>query len=317
MSGGQALDVVTIGEPMALLIAEEAGALDVVRHFKKVAAGAELNVAVGLSRMGLRVGYVSRLGNDSFGRFLLSFLDSEGIDRSHVALDAGHPTGFMLKALAANGLDPIVEYYRSGSAASRMDRLDNPVSYCAKSRHLHLTGISPALSKSTCELTFQMAQEAQSSGRSVSLDPNLRPRLWASNKEMIETINRLACHADLVLPGLAEGEILTGVKGPESIAEFYMRSGAKQVVVKLGPQGAYFADTAHSGFVNGIQIESIVDTVGAGDGFAVGVISALLEGVSLKLATERGNVIGARVVQFPGDSDGLPTRLQLEESFKK
>jgi 2-dehydro-3-deoxygluconokinase len=308
----QALDVVTMGEPMALFIADHAGALDKVSQFSRVTAGAELNVAVGLTRLGLRVGYISRVGRDSFGKFLLAFLDKEGIDRSHVVEDAEHPTGFMLKGLASDGHDPVVEYFRRGSAASHMSLTDNPAAYCASARHLHLTGISPALSETTKELTFQMAREAKAAGRTVSFDPNLRPRLWSSQQVMIDTLNQLASHADLVLPGLAEGELLTGQKGAASIADFYMGLGAKQVVIKLGPQGAYYADSARRGTVAGIAVEKIIDTVGAGDGFAVGVISALLEGLTLAEAAARGNAVGARVVQFPGDCDGLPTRVQLD-----
>ena len=65
-------------------------------------------------------------------------------------------------------------------------------------------------------------------------------------------------------------------------------------------------------YVPGIAAERVVDTVGAGDGFAVGIVSGLLEGLALEAAVRRGNAIGARVVQFPGDSDGLPTRQELD-----
>jgi 2-dehydro-3-deoxygluconokinase len=313
----KALDVVTLGEAMALFVAEQAGPLEAVQNFKRMTAGAELNVAVGLSRLGFRVGYVSRVGADSFGKFLLNFLDAEKIDRSHVTVDRDHPTGFMLKSLADVGSDPIIEYHRKGSAASCLALHNNPADYFALSKHLHLTGIAPALSKPTLELTFQMAVEARSQGRSVSFDPNLRPRLWSSQKHMVETINRLAQQADLVLPGLAEGELLSGETGPARVADFFLDLGAQQVVIKLGAKGAYFADSHNRGTVRGLKVPQVVDTVGAGDGFAVGVISALLEGQSLEQATRRGNSIGARVVQFPGDCDGLPDRLTQGADFQQ
>ena len=85
--------------------------------------------------------------------------------------------------------------------------------------------------------------------------------------------------------------------------------------MKLGPAGAYFAGPAGEGLVAARQVAEVVDTVGAGDGFAVGVVSALLEGLDLHQACQRGNAIGARVVQFPGDSDGLPDRHQLAEAM--
>lgn len=97
------------------------------------------------------------------------------------------------------------------------------------------------------------------------------------------------------------------------MACFYLERDAKQVVIKMGAQGAYFAGHDAQGTVSGLPVLKVVDTVGAGDGFAVGVISALLDGMSLHDATARGNAIGARVVQFSGDCDGLPNRAQLSE----
>ena len=306
-----ALDVVTIGEPMVLFAAQKPGPLEEVDAFVRSIAGAELNVAIGLSRLGLRVGYVSRVGRDSFGRHLLAAMDREGIDRRHVALDDAHPTGFMLKSRAGDGDDPSIEYFRRGSAASHLSPADNPVAYCAQSRHLHLTGISAAISKSARDLVFQMAAEARAAGRSVSFDPNLRPSLWPSQAVMVDCLNRLAASSNWVMPGLAEGRLLTGHESPEAIADFYLERGAELAVIKLGPQGAFFAGATDRGTMAGVPMTKVVDTVGAGDGFAVGVISALLEGLSFADAVARGNAIGARVVQFPGDSDGLPNREQL------
>ncbi len=311
MSDSKHLDVITVGEAMALFIAGRSGSLATVDTFQRVTAGAELNVAVGLSRLGFLVGYISRLGDDSFGQHLLSFMEAQGIDHSCVAIDKQYPTGFMMKSLQTDGSDPTVEYFRKGSAASRLTRADNPVSYCAASRHLHLTGISPALGDGARELVFELAEHARAGGRRISFDPNLRPSLWPSQQIMIETLNKLAAQSDLVLPGLAEGRLLTGRDSAEGVADFYLDRGASQVVVKLGAEGAFFADRNGRGTVPGKRVGKVVDTVGAGDGFAVGVISALLEGLDLAAAATRGNVIGARVVQFPGDCDGLPERSQL------
>jgi len=306
------LDVVTVGEAMVLFAAQQPGALHEVDAFARSTAGADLNVAIGLARLGLRVGYVSRLGDDSFGRHVCATLDRERIDRSCVAVDADHPTGFMLKSRSDDGSDPKIEYFRHGSAASRLGVADNPKAYCAASRHLHLTGIFAAVSPTTRELAFEMAADARKQGRSVSFDPNLRPRLWRSPADMIDCLNRLASSSDWILPGLEEGKLLTGRERPQDMADFYLGRGARGVVVKLGAPGAYFATAAgENGFAPGVAVDRVVDTAGAGDGFAVGVVSALLEGLALSDAAARGNAIGARVVQFPGDCDGLPSRQQL------
>jgi 2-dehydro-3-deoxygluconokinase len=307
----RAPDVVTMGEAMALLIAREPGTLASVREFERATAGAELNVAVGLSRLGLNVAYLTSLGDDSFGQNLRSFMAAEGIDLAHVRTDARYPTGFMLKAMVADGSDPVVEYFRRGSAASYLAPADGASVQVEQARLLHLTGIAPALSASCRELTFQLAERARAAGRIVSFDPNLRPRLWRSQAEMIETVNALAALSDLVMPGLAEGRLLTGREDTAGIAGFYLDRGARQVVIKLGAEGAYFASAEGCGVVPGLPVTNVVDTVGAGDGFAAGVISALLEGLPLDGAAARGNAIGARVLQFRGDCEGLPDRQQL------
>jgi 2-dehydro-3-deoxygluconokinase len=306
------LDVVTAGEAMVQFAALQPGALERVESFARITAGAELNVAIGLARLGLRVGYISALGNDSFGRHLAATLDREGIDRTQVSLDPEHRTGFMLKSRNDDGSDPQTEYFRRDSAASHRRASDALLAYTAAARHLHLTGIYVALSATTRELVFALAAAARASGRSVSFDPNLRPSLWRSEAEMIDCMNRLAASSDWVLPGLAEGQRLTGCETPQAIADFYLDRGARAVLVKLGPAGAYFASADVRGVAGGLRVARVVDTVGAGDGFAVGVISALLEGLPLAAAAARGNTIGARVVQFPGDCDGLPTRAELD-----
>lgn len=309
----QVPDVITAGEAMALLIARQPGALSRVSEFERATAGAELNVAVGLRRLGFNVGYISSLGADSLGRNLAEFMEAEGIDRRQLRADARYPTGFMLKSSTDDGSDPEVEYFRRGSAASHLSLADMPGGAFRAARLWHLTGILPALSDSCRELTFAMADAARAAGRMVTFDPNLRPRLWPSQQAMIDTINGLAGRADIVMPGIAEGRLLTGCQEAAGIADFYLARGARKVLIKLGAQGAYYAGEETRGTVPGFKVARVVDTVGAGDGFAVGVISALLEGLSLQDAALRGNAVGARVVQFRGDCEGLPNRAQLEE----
>lgn len=308
------LDVITCGEAMAMFVAQETGDLAQVNHFVKRIAGAELNVSIGLSRLDLNVGWVSRIGNDSFGRFTLETLAREGIDSRGVTVDDAYPTGFQLKSKAENGTDPSVEYFRKGSAASRLSVADFDRAYFAAARHLHLSGVAAALSPDSLALSNHAAAEMRAMGKTISFDPNLRPVLWPSKQMMCEKLNELAFQADWVLPGLKEGQILTGRDTPDAIADFYLEQGVRAVIIKLGPDGAWFKTAdGHQQHVAAVRVENVVDTVGAGDGFAVGVISALLEEKSLADAVMRGNRIGALAVQAIGDSEGLPTRQQLGE----
>lgn len=309
-----ALDVITIGEAMAMFVATETGDLAEVEHFMKRVAGAELNVATGLARLGLKVGWVSRVGKDSFGRFVLHSLAKEGIDARGVSEDSRYATGFQMKSKVENGTDPIVEYFRKGSAASHLSPEDFRAEYFTSARHLHLSGVAAALSESSYALLEQAATTMKVQGKTISFDPNLRPVLWKSEAEMVEKLNQLAFQADWVLPGLKEGMILTGQRTPEGIADFYLTRGVQAVIIKTGGDGAWFKTAAgEQGAVAAIKVDNVVDTVGAGDGFAVGVISALLEGRTLQQAIGRGNKIGALAIQVQGDSEGLPTREALGE----
>ncbi|PXW40004.1 2-dehydro-3-deoxygluconokinase [Klebsiella oxytoca] len=308
------LDVITIGEAMAMFVATETGELAEVEHFMKRVAGAELNVATGLARLGLRVGWVSRVGEDSFGRFVLNALAKEGIDAHGVSKDGRYATGFQLKSKVENGIDPIVEYFRKGSAASHLSPDDFNEAYFASARHLHLSGVAAALSESSYALLDHAARTMKVQGKTLSFDPNLRPTLWKSEAEMVEKLNQLAFQADWVLPGLKEGMILTGQQTPEAIADFYLTRGVRTVVIKTGSDGAWYKTAdGEQGAVAAIKVDNVVDTVGAGDGFAVGVISALLEGKPLRQAVQRGNKIGSLAIQVQGDSEGLPTREALGE----
>ena len=305
-------DCVTFGEAMALFAAVETGALGQAQTFRKSAAGAEINVAIGLARLGLRVGWCSRLGQDPWGDYLLGLLQREGIDCSRVARDAARPTGLMFKSRAEGGDDPQIAYYRNGSAASVFHPGQIDANWLRSARHLHTTGVFAGVSASTLATQQRAMDLMRAAGRSVSFDPNLRPALWASQDAMRRAINDLAGRADWVLPGIAEGQLLTGEATPERIAGFYRQRGAGLVVVKLGKDGAYFDGVGGTGWVASFPVATVVDTVGAGDGFAVGVISALLAGLPVAQAVRRGAWIGARAVQVVGDSEGLPTQAELQ-----
>lgn len=309
------LDVITLGEAMAMFVATETGDLANVERFIKRVAGAELNVAIGLARLGLKVSWVSRVGNDVLGQFVLNCLEKERISTQGVTIDGRFPTGFQLKSKVEDGTDPTVAYFRKGSAASHLstDDFNAPLFYSA--RHLHLSGVAAALSNSSLELLNHAARAMKAQGKTISFDPNLRPVLWESEARMVRELNQLAFQADWVLPGLKEGAILTGQSTPEGIADFYLDRGVQAVILKTGNDGAWYKTaTGEHGAVAAMTVENVVDTVGAGDGFAVGVISALLEGRPLDQAVHRGNRIGALAIQVQGDSEGLPTREQLGEA---
>lgn len=300
------------GEPMGLLIAQSEGSLDSVAGFTLAVAGAEFNVATGAARLGHFVSYLTKLGNDPFGTRITNTLTANKIDSSNVLTSDTNTTGFMLKSKVSKG-DPEIFYFRKGSAASTLDASDVEKIDFSKFDYVHLTGIFPALTDSTRAAIMALIKKAKELGLFISFDPNLRPQLWPSQEVMVKTLNELASYADLVLPGCGEGKILCGSEDPSKINDFYRSLGARMVVTKLGPDGALVREGDNEYKVPGFIIDKVVDTVGAGDGFACGVITGLMEGLSLEKAVERGAAIGAIQCTFAGDNEGLPTQEQLKE----
>lgn len=302
--------VLLVGEPMALLIAETVGPLEEVERFTRGLAGAEVNVCIGLTRLGHEAAYVTRLGQDPFGVYIKMILEREGIRTDFITFDETFKTGLMLKGKVLTG-DPPVAYYRKGSAASRMTAKQMDDIDLTRFDWLHMTGILPALSLECRLATRRLMVRAKEAGIRISFDPNLRPSLWESQAVMVEVLNDLAKLSDMVLPGVYEGFTLMGSDEPAQIADFYQRLGVKQVVVKVGQEGAYMRDGEVSTMILGFKVETVVDTVGAGDGFAVGIISGLVEGLSLADAVLRGHAIGSIQVQHASDNEGLPTKEAL------
>lgn len=311
-AANDSLDVVTLGEAMALLIAEQPGPLEAVTSFVKRTAGAETNVAIGLARLGLRVGWASRLGRDAWGRYLRAEFEREGIDCSHVDWDEQARTGMMLKEHVLDGRDARTEYFRKGSAASLLAPADLDTSWLTSTRHMHATGVFAAVAANTDAAVAHAMQAMRAAGRTVSFDTNLRPSLWPSREHMVERVNALAALAHWVLPGVDEGRVLCGSDDARTIASFYLQRGARIVVVKLGAQGAWWEGAdGTSGHVPAHPVARVVDTVGAGDAFAAGFVSAMLAGRPVPEAVQRAAWMGARAVQVRGDTEGLPSAVEL------
>src|SRR5438874_6832185 len=267
-SNGMSLDVLTLGETMVLLLAEQSGPLREATTFRRHVAGAESNVAIGLSRLGHASGWISRIGDDEFGSAVLFRVRGEGVDTAHVRIDAEASTGLVIRERREVG--PIEQmYYRRGSAASRLSPDDLDPRYLSTARFLHLTGITPALSDSCKNTVFAAAEIARDAGVTVVLDPNYRSKLWHRD-EARSVLLDLARRCDLLMPGLEESQLLTGESDPEVAARRLLRLGPRMVVVKLGPGGAVGVTPEQVVHAPAAKLERVVDPVGAGDAFAAG-----------------------------------------------
>ncbi len=308
------VDVVTVGESMVLFQPMSDGPLQYSPLFSRSIAGAESNLSIALSRLGLRVRYISRLGTDPFGDLILATLAGEGVDTSFVVRDKTAPTAVYFKEFKGYG-DPNVYYYRKNSAASLLSEEDLQPAWFAGARHLHVTGITPALGQNTAEFVVKATHKAKEQGLTVSFDPNLRRKLWPEEVAR-STLLSLIPRCDVFLPGIEEAEFLLGSMSVDEFARAFLDMGPRVVCIKLGAKGA--VAYTKSGRFEGkpYAVERIVDTVGAGDSFAAGFLSVLLTHQGawtdealrdlLPDSLSRANLLGALATQWKGDWEGSP-----------
>jgi 2-dehydro-3-deoxygluconokinase len=311
-------EVVTLGECLVALVASEPGPLAEASRFRRYVAGAEANVAVGLARLGHSAAFIGRVGADGFGAAIVRRLRGEGVDVTGVTVDGAAPTALMIRERRRIG-PAEVAYYRSGSAGSRLSPAD--VDACAdagllaRARWLHVTGITPALSASGRAATSRAVELASAAGMRVSLDLNLRRKLW-SDEEAAPILRELAGHADVILGDADEvAAVLSRRPGndPPALAAGLLALGPSTAVVKLGARGAIaVTGDGREAARPALPVGDPVDPVGAGDAFTAGWISAQLDGADLGESLEVANACGAASVATEGDMTGAPTRFELE-----
>jgi 2-dehydro-3-deoxygluconokinase len=303
-------EVVTLGETMVMFSPDQNGPLRYAQRFQKRIAGTESNVAIGLVRLGHSAAWISRVGNDEFGEFLMREVRGEGVDVSGVSRDPEAQTGLMFKEVQP-GRETRVTYYRQASAASRLSPADLREEYFRNARLLHLTGITPALSDSCLNTVEAAVRLARKYGLTISFDPNIRLKLWT--KERAKTVlTRLVSQVDIVFPGLDEARLMMGAGDPEALLEKFRDYGVKIVALKAGVQGTWVASARHTCLIPIFQVEQVVDPIGAGDAFAAGFLSGFLEDKPLEECGRLANAMGALAVTTTGDFEGLPTRRALE-----
>jgi 2-dehydro-3-deoxygluconokinase len=316
---GPTIEVVTVGEALVSLVATTPGPLVEARAFERHIAGAEANVAVGLARLGHSVAFIGRVGGDGFGTAIRRHLRGEGVDVRHLATDPETATGIMFRERRALGAIEVL-YARAGSAGSRLEVADieraAAVGTLAKGRWLHLTGITPALSDGARVAVARVLELAHAADLTVSLDINLRRRLWP-DAVAAPVLRELAAGADIVLGSPDElaaivGRPDDGNAGWAELAQAVLDLGPSMAVVKLGSEGALAVTRDGQAVASpAMTVASVIDPVGAGDAFCAGFIAARLDGTDLQGALRAGNACGASAVAASGDMAGLPDRAEL------
>jgi len=308
MSNGDG-GLVTLGETLGLLVADDVGPLSLTRGMRLSMGGAESNVAIGASRLGVSATWIGRLGNDPIGDLIERQLLAERV-RCLVQRDPS-PTAIMLRE-RRTGTSARVSYYRHGSAGSHLRPADIPDGVVEKAGVLHLSGITPALGAEPAAAVREAVRRARQAGVLVSVDLNFRSRLWDAGTAA-PVFRELAAGADILFAGDDEARIALekdSSVGPEALADALAALGPSEVVVKLGRHGATARIDGELIEVPAVPVHA-VDTVGAGDAFVAGYLASRLLGRGVRDRLSTAAVTGAFAVTVPGDWEAFPRPHEL------
>lgn len=293
---------------MALVRTREIGSLRHVTELALGIGGAESNVAVGLQRLDIDTGWLGRVGDDVLGERVARELRAEALDVRCI-VDSGAPTGLMMKERSTSASTNVL-YYRSGSAGSRLSPTDIPSGWIEDAELLHVSGITALVSESARACVSEAIDRAHAAGTHVSFDINYRSAL--AGTDVAGSILRwFADRADFVFGGAEEMQLIRPGLGAAEAARAITREGRREVILKRGAEGAtvFIEDSATE--APGYIVE-VVDTVGAGDAFVAGYLSAMLDGLSISERLQRANACGALLCMSYGDWEASPHRADIE-----
>jgi 2-dehydro-3-deoxygluconokinase len=301
------LDVLAVGETMVMVTPQYGGRLNADNTFVLRPGGAESNVAALLARLGHATAWAGAVGDDPFGEIIVGSLRGHGVDVSLVRREATRPTAVYFKDPAPDGTT--VYYYRSGSAATTMHPRDVAAWRERPARLVHISGITPALSRRSLDLTRHLVFDRPLAPALLSFDVNHRPALWRTDAAATE-LQELARRSDVVFVGRDEAEALWGTTDAESVRA--LLDGPRHVIVKDAAIEA--VGFTPSGVVRVPPPEvNVLDAVGAGDAFAAGWLSGLLHDRDETTRLAMGHYVASQVLASPSDFAEVPPADRVAE----
>ncbi len=291
-------DVTAIGEGMVEFNQTTQGQ----PHYTQGFGGDTSNAVIAAAKAGARCAYVSAVGDDTFGQFLMDLWQKVDVDTALVAIESGAATGLYFVTHTDAG--HAFSYRRTGSAAARMQLNEVQRSALQQTSWLHYSGISQAISETARDQCAAAVRIARAAGAKISFDSNLRLKLWSLEDAKLHMIPAIAS-CDLFLPSLDDVTQLSGLEDPQAIVQWSHDLGAKQVVLKMGERGVLLSDGSKQQLVAPIRVQA-VDATGAGDCFAGNLLARLAAGDDLTQAARYANAAAALSVQGFGAVQPLP-----------
>jgi len=303
-------EIVALGEP--LIEFNQTRADDPYTYLQGF-GGDTSNMAIAAARLGARAGYVTRLGDDAFGRLFLALWEREGVDTRGVMADRNAPTGVYFVTHGERG--HAFSYLRAGSAASRLSPSALPLDVIRAARVLHVSGISQAISASACDAVFEAMTIARDGGVKVSYDTNLRLSLWPIARARATIIASLA-YCDWCLPSYDDVRELFGSIDKDSLIARCHDAGAPTVVLKCGSDGCIVSNGARVETIRGHAVADL-DATGAGDCFDGAYAARIVAGDDPFSAARYANAAAALATTGFGAVAPLPRDAEVRALLSK
>lgn len=281
----------------------EKGKLELFDQLEIHAGGCANNTAIALSRLGVSVGAMGKIGNDHFGDLVLQHLTENRVDTAGVQRDANANTSFTFVAIASDGERSFCHYIGANGELNE-DDLNWDIIKTAKILHIAGALVMP---KFDGQPMANVLQKAKTLGIITSLDT-----AWDATGKWLETLEPCLPFVDIFLPSLTEAEHLTGTSELREISKFLRNYGINTIGIKMGERGSYVSTTEEELFVPAYSV-NVVDATGAGDAYVAGFLAGTVKGWDLKATAELASATGAACVTAIGTTAGIQN---LEETLK-
>lgn len=313
------MDVICLGELLIDLIGGEISDLVGVKTFKKFPGGAAGNVAVGISKQGLKAGFIGKVGRDPFGDFLVQSLEIYNVDTSQICKDEQRKTGLAFVSLDEKGVLNYL-FYRDSSASMLLKPEEINEEYIKKGKSLYFSSMSlinePFRSANSKAIEF-----ASKFGLYIVFDPNIRISLWESKEEARREIKRVIAYVNILKINIDELFFLEGRGEKEDLCNILFRNypNLKLLALTMGAEGSLLMNNKG----NLVQVDTfnkvkVKDTTGAGDAFIGALLSNILkngefeEEDKLYQIGRYANAAATLITQKLGDIAAMPTKAEIE-----
>lgn len=319
---GKKLDFVAVGRLCIDLNANEINRpMEETMTFTKYVGGSPANICIGMARLGMKTGFIGKVADDQMGRFIVNYLERNGIDTSNIRTDhTGAVTGLAFTEIKSP-TDCSILMYRDNVADLMLEAGEVLEDYIAETKVLLISGTALAQSPSR-EAVFQSLDYAKKHGVTIVFDIDYRPYTWKSKEETAIYYNLAAEKCDVIIGTREEFDMMevfdqqNGHDDQKTASKWFAYS-AKIVVIKHGKDGSIAYTQDGKSHTAAIFPAKVIKTFGAGDSYAAGFLYGLMKEWSIEKSMEYGSAAASIVISSHSCSDAMPTADQVSTYITK